>query len=319
MFFLNPSAITEDNLPPIPDWTNLVFNELFVRISENYKEKHGYAVNDGQNALSPLTMTDTAREEIFSTFDKDQSGEISKDEFIAALKSYDFMGEGQPALTNAEIDILVSSVDRNQDGSINIVEFWDRFQLAANSSVDDPLVTNKRYALMLLSKRFAFPRSSWLTDDPSLLKDALPRGSVATQSARAITEEDKKSAGDEDCDSEKCNADRPEDCTTIDLPLTSTAGELSTNAKVALDLKSNGGSGDGQVTRLSTPMGDLEVSSVSIWPPELEQGIWPDTYTLSDHGLVSTRFKATINRKVFLGEGEDSDCDVEEEKGKEVS
>jgi hypothetical protein len=40
----------------------------------------------------------------------------------------------------------------------------------------------------------------------------------------------------------------------------------------------------------SRPMGDLRVKSARLIPDELEMGVWPDSYTLSDHGMVEVVF-----------------------------
>jgi len=42
-------------------------------------------------------------------------------------------------------------------------------------------------------------------------------------------------------------------------------------------------------------LGDLQVKRMSIYPKELEAGVWPDSYTLSDHGLVEVVFTAAVN------------------------
>ena len=47
----------------------------------------------------------------------------------------------------------------------------------------------------------------------------------------------------------------------------------------------------------SRPMGDLHVKSVRLYPPELELGEWPESYSLSDHGLVEVDFLGEITRK----------------------
>lgn len=44
----------------------------------------------------------------------------------------------------------------------------------------------------------------------------------------------------------------------------------------------------------SQPLGDLNVKSLRIFPQELEEGIWPDGYTLSDHGMVEVVFEAQV-------------------------
>ena len=45
----------------------------------------------------------------------------------------------------------------------------------------------------------------------------------------------------------------------------------------------------------SKPMGDFEVLKVTLFPKILENGIWPNNYTLSDHGIVEVLFKANLH------------------------
>jgi hypothetical protein len=42
-------------------------------------------------------------------------------------------------------------------------------------------------------------------------------------------------------------------------------------------------------------MGDLTVRTARIVPAEMELGVWPSNYTLSDHGFIETVFTATLN------------------------
>ena len=48
--------------------------------------------------------------------------------------------------------------------------------------------------------------------------------------------------------------------------------------------------------KISKPMGDLEVLNTSIYPKVLENGIWPNDYQLSDHGIVEVLFKVNIHK-----------------------
>ena len=65
-------------------------------------------------------------------------------EFKAALKDFGMVGEGTSALTEAEIDILVQSVDKDKDGTIDYSEFWDRFLLAAVANPTDDITNSHR-------------------------------------------------------------------------------------------------------------------------------------------------------------------------------
>lgn len=42
--------------------------------------------------------------------------------------------------------------------------------------------------------------------------------------------------------------------------------------------------------RDSLPLGDLRVQAVRLWPSELAEGLWPEDFSLSDHGLVECVF-----------------------------
>jgi hypothetical protein len=44
------------------------------------------------------------------------------------------------------------------------------------------------------------------------------------------------------------------------------------------------------------PMGDLIVKKVSIYPKDLEKGIWPNSYNISDHGIVEVMFSGKVSQ-----------------------
>lgn len=69
----------------------------------------------------------------FSIFDQDKCNYVTKEAFAAALKRLGFEGEGTPALTSEEIDLLVESADKNGDGLIDYKEFYDRFWIASEN------------------------------------------------------------------------------------------------------------------------------------------------------------------------------------------
>lgn len=70
-------------------------------------------------------------DEVFRRFDRDGSQSVSREEFKEGFKSLGFTGEGTPALTEEEIDALISSADKDGDGLIDYYEFYDRLQLAS--------------------------------------------------------------------------------------------------------------------------------------------------------------------------------------------
>lgn len=73
VFYLNPSEQVAEKLPPFPDWTNLVFQEVMQRLVE----KFGGA---------------TSMRDIFATFDRDSTETISLADFEDALKMLGFEG-----------------------------------------------------------------------------------------------------------------------------------------------------------------------------------------------------------------------------------
>jgi len=188
VFYLNPSEQVEEKLPPLPDWTNLVFREVMQRLVEKF----------GGTA----SMRD-----IFAAFDRDHTEYITPDEFEEALRQLGFDGEGTPALTKEELDVLMQSADMDKNGMIDYQEFCDRFWMAASiesmrlqekeqivmrggrvHSVEQPLDEGEPMAIdfaepqpvqdraEIFSDRLAFARSKWLTkplqgspsDGPSL-------------------------------------------------------------------------------------------------------------------------------------------------------
>ena len=161
MFYLNPSEQEEEALEnvPVPNWMNLVYNELMEKIIKDY---------------GVLSMR-----EIFSTFDQDHSTYISRNDFRLSLKQLGFIGEGLPSLTDDEIEILIDSADVNGDGTIDYKEFYDRFWQASNN--EEQLYEAKQKQK---SRGFnVFAKSKWLGSDDSqfiskYIEDARPLGEV---------------------------------------------------------------------------------------------------------------------------------------------
>ena len=144
----------EERLPPLPDWTNLVFQELVQRLAETgfpappSSSSSSTSTSSTPTALSSqdsflqqgahspqsiaaATQTATAAvaaagsaapllgvgiRDIFAHFDQDSSNYVSREEFASALRRLGFVGEGTPCLTDEEIDMLVRTADKNNDG-----------------------------------------------------------------------------------------------------------------------------------------------------------------------------------------------------------
>lgn len=140
IFYLNPSCQDEESLSnvPVPNWMNLVYNELMEKIIKDY------------GALS--------MREIFSRFDQDKTTYLTKDQFRNALNALGFIGENLPSLTEDEIEILIDSADVNGDGTIDYKEFYDRFWQASNN--EEQLFEAKQKQKS--RKINVFSKSNWL-------------------------------------------------------------------------------------------------------------------------------------------------------------
>lgn len=228
VFYLNPADQTADLLSPVPDWTNLVFREVLEKIREK----------QGKGEQLELLEPSADMRRAFEEFDEDKSQFITAAEFEAALLQLGFGAEGEPALTQEEISLLVSTADKNGDGSIDFKEFCDRFTHALSSDESDKSTTTN----------VPFSRSSWLVDDFGM--------AASDQAPQLIAKLDGWGQA---------------------LPI-----EMSKLAVIS------------KVLPNARPMGDLSVQKAEIWPKELEEGIWPEEFTLSDHGMVKISFKGTV-------------------------
>ena len=57
------------------------------------------------------------------------------------------------------------------------------------------------------------------------------------------------------------------------------------------------------------PMGDVRVAGARLVPEELQVGVWPDHWALSDHGLVVVDFAARVTSRVGAGGSDDDAAD----------
>ena len=231
VFYCNPSEQTFENLPPVPDWTDLVFREVFQKIVERY------GVDKMRDAFGDFGTTDQAF--------------IDRALFKNALTKLGFTGEGQPALTSEEIEVLADSADVDGNGKIDFKEFVDRFWLAQNN--EDLKSPIKQY----------FLRSQWLNQDTEEteldFEFILPPGG---SSVSLIS---------------------PEAAATVGGNFIERSVP---NSKAQSSLL--------PILRTSRPLGDLTLVEGRIFPPELEKGEWPESYRISDHGIVEVVFRASV-------------------------
>lgn len=262
VFFSNPSDQIEEKLPAIlPDWTNLVFRELMQKIVTEY----------GGNSLR----------DVFSIFDQDHSNYISNAEFAAALNRLGFQGENTPSLTNEEIDVLVKSADKNADGMIDYKEFYDRFWLASE------MMSN------------AIDRNGQVLDMPSILTNETTISSLDGDEA-IITEGRDKHMGLM-LNSKRMYFPRS---TWLSTPSEGDAEAVGDSSSATATTPEASRNIVRSIDRLPTSIqplpqaqscGDLIVQEVSIKPLALQQGIWPEDYTISDHGMLECIFMARFN------------------------
>ena len=374
IFYLNPSEQTKELLPPLPDWTNLVWREIMQRIVD---QQGGAAIT----------------REVFRSFDQDGSSYVTREEFKTALLSLGFVGENCPCLTNEEIDMLVYSADKNADGLIDYKEFYDRFWLASvvqqpskqllspsdenqgiadavdnditdiggsgfgddrvNDDDDDDSIGSRSDITQdsssdsietnLNSNRLLLARSKWLTEriDPSIItnNNNNTRGDVEQGDKMMIYDQ----YAERNNIIEVCSELDSGEVVVLLEPMQSYMQSLSEENKHFFEamylnrnndyLNSDGLSGDNNnnnndnnndndnnnsddnnshvITEGSqslvdyaysksnrinvVPLGDLSVVSVRIIPKEMEGGVWPADYSLSDHGLIECVFKAKVN------------------------
>tara|TARA_A100001015_G_scaffold320234_1_gene445884 strand:+ start:1497 stop:3149 length:1653 start_codon:yes stop_codon:yes gene_type:complete len=242
VMYLNPSDQKEELLGPLPDWTNLVYREMYEEIVQRYP-----------------TSVDAIRE-AFKSVDQDKNNALSIDEFRELLSSLGFTGEGRPALTPEEVDLLIASADENGDGMVDFKEFLDRFWMARNADV--------KYA----------------EEDPDL---ALMKGMRADSDGDGVIENQIPKATSSVVGSKDVTPTSPADDINVFARSGWLLGEDEKN-----ELLASATPGFELNLDQARPCGDLKVKKAYLHPPELEKGIWPDYWKLSDHGLVIVDFLA---------------------------
>jgi mRNA deadenylase 3'-5' endonuclease subunit Ccr4 len=274
VFYQNPSDQTEDRLDlvPVPDWTNLVFRELKEKIIAAYGMGNFY--------------------EAFRSFDSDGTDYVSKEEFSRAILNLGFGSEGQPALTSEEIAVLVDSADKDGNGQIDFKEFCWRFWMADNNldevdggGDDDDEDGDKDSDIGEDVKGKADSgqqaKSTWLVESVSVDgEEGGKRGGSDDNkwgdSGAVVVDSSKSRKGS------KIIFFESDDAPGI-------WGEFSTELGAAQ--KRIQGLPD------SVPLGDLRVVGHAVTPDELSSGVWPQGYSISDHGMVEVTFKGTCLNK----------------------
>jgi hypothetical protein len=80
------------------------------------------------------------------------------------------------------------------------------------------------------------------------------------------------------------------DRTSAAVMESSQQGSSSSSSARATDLSAVTSLMDAQLAEV-TAMGDIQVHSAKLIPEVLEQGVWPEDYTLSDHGMLEVVFR----------------------------
>jgi len=284
IFFLNPTEQLANRLPPIPDWTNLVYREIFLKMTESKEIR---------------TIQD-----IFENFDTANKSFITLEEFKTALITLGFVGEGGSALTEEEIKVLVSCADKDGNGMIDYKEFCDRFWLAANDKEQQQLYSYR------FGKKSNFARSVWLSSDLDSDRVAEKIEEVEAEGGNGMIEDNGalQSISTPTANFFPSSIPVQPHTTKNSDKFTSTLIEQKTQPLTpvrpgqpfsATSLSSQFSSA--KISLSTRYMADLGVSSVQLLPKELEIGIWPSDYTLSDHGMVEVVFKvAALPQEIIV-------------------
>lgn len=139
---LNPSVEEKRISSPVPDWTDLVVQELQDTIEERY------------------STASTALQEAFKSFSEEGSNVLTYPEFRQLLEDMGFVKIGQAALTPIEITMLLLTFELNSERSIGYEGFLRRFRKAFEEEKEATGLQQE--AAAAAAKRQLVARSSFL-------------------------------------------------------------------------------------------------------------------------------------------------------------
>eukprot|EP01039_Chlorochromonas_danica_P009234 gene9234-10196_t len=364
VFFLNPSRQQSHLLPPLPDWTNLVYAELLQRIvckfappeisqtlqhcltpkrpwtpttlPANTTEEAAAQSLDQRHQSSKIvagtTMTTdhlvASLRDAFLDFDQDHSGFVCGKEFAQGVAKLGFLGEASAELTPAEIQILLKSADRNEDGLLSMEEFVDRFCMAARMA-PDPTISYQDVSFPALWTTLPSPSQLIRNVSRSLVEVYAPppptdlaRRSLLLEEQDDEWEESNNSTSpsnrnenDNDSHNNRVYSYEGLDAEYEEMldhlaqtkrfyfarsdflrnTTTTTTNTTTTPSSPANNYNETAASGRERVEELmqkglAVPMHDLRVLRMHLRPRMLEGGVWPPDYNLSDHGMLECTF-----------------------------
>lgn len=77
---------------------------------------------------------------------------------------------------------------------------------------------------------------------------------------------------------------------TVSRKSEKTSSTTAAEYKITDEISDDAVLNETKVALSGEPLGNLKVKNVSLYPKELEMGIWPANYDLSDHGIVQVTF-----------------------------
>lgn len=358
VFFLNPSRQQSHLLPPLPDWTNLVYAELLQRIvckfappeisqtlqhcltpkrpwtpttlpADTSEEAAAQSLDQRQQSSKIVAGTTMTIDHLvaslraaFLDFDQDHSGFVCGKEFAQGVAKLGFLGEASAELTPAEIQILLKSADRNEDGLLSMEEFVDRFCMAARMA-PDPTISYQDVSFPALWMALPSPSQLIRNVSRSLFEEYSPPPPDLARSLLLDEEDDEweessqlstssdGSSNNNGNDNDNHN-NRVYSYEGLDAEYEEMLDHLAQTKRFYFarsdflrnttttpsspanynDTTANGLERVEELVQkgLAVPMHDLRVLRMHLRPRMLEGGVWPPDYNLSDHGMLECTF-----------------------------